>query len=66
MKDSPILIMDEATSALDNQSEAEIQKGLVGLIKNRTTLIIAHRLSTTEIADRILEFDRGRLVSSRT
>jgi len=65
LKDAPILILDEATSALDNESEAKIQEALGKLIKNRTTLIIAHRLSTTKIADRILEFDRGRIVSER-
>jgi len=65
LKDAPILILDEATSALDNESEAKIQEALGKLIKNRTTLIIAHRLSTTKIADRILEFDRGKIVSER-
>ena len=66
LKDAPILILDEATSALDNESEAKIQEALGKLIQNRTTLIIAHRLSTTKIADRVLEFDRGRIVSERT
>jgi ABC-type multidrug transport system fused ATPase/permease subunit len=65
LKDAPILILDEATSALDNESEAKIQEALGKLIQNRTTLIIAHRLSTTKIADRVLEFDRGRIVSER-
>lgn len=62
LKDAPVLILDEATSALDNESEARIQEALKELIKDRTTIIIAHRLSTTKIADRILEFDRGELV----
>ncbi len=65
LKDAPILILDEATSALDNESEAKIQQALARLIKDRTTLIIAHRLSTTKIADRVLEFDRGRIISER-
>jgi subfamily B ATP-binding cassette protein MsbA len=65
LKDAPILILDEATSALDHESEAKIQEALGKLIQNRTTLIIAHRLSTTKIADRVLEFDRGRIVAER-
>jgi subfamily B ATP-binding cassette protein MsbA len=65
LKDAPILLLDEATSALDNESEARIQEALSELIKDRTTLIIAHRLSTTKIANRVIEFDRGRIVSER-
>ncbi|NNM30149.1 MAG: ABC transporter ATP-binding protein [Akkermansiaceae bacterium] len=66
LKDAPVLILDEATSALDSVSEAHIQEALAELIKGRTTIIIAHRLSTTRIADRVLEFDRGKIVSNNT
>lgn len=65
LKDAPILLLDEATSALDNESEAKIQEALGQLVKGRTTLLIAHRLSTTKIADRVIEFDRGLIVSER-
>lgn len=65
LKDAPILILDEATAALDNEAEARIQEALAKLIQNRTTIIIAHRLSTTKIAGRILEFDRGEIISER-
>ena len=62
LKDAPILILDEATSALDNDSERYIQAALEGLIKDRTTFVIAHRLSTVEKADRILVMEKGRIV----
>ena len=65
LKDAPILLLDEATSALDNESEAKIQEALSQLVKGRTTLLIAHRLSTTKIADRVIEFDRGQIISER-
>ena len=65
LKDAPILLLDEATSALDNESEAVIQEGLADLVKGRTTLLIAHRLSTTKIASRVIELDQGRIVSER-
>jgi ABC-type multidrug transport system fused ATPase/permease subunit len=65
LKDAPILLLDEATSALDNDSEAAIQQELAGLVKGRTTLLIAHRLSTTKIASRIIELDQGRIISER-
>ncbi|MGC6583117.1 MAG: ABC transporter ATP-binding protein [Akkermansiaceae bacterium] len=65
LKDAPILLLDEATSALDNESEAKIQEALGQLVQGRTTLLIAHRLSTTKIADRVIEFDRGKIVSER-
>ncbi len=61
LKDAPVLILDEATSALDNESESKIQEALQDLVKGRTTIIIAHRLSTTRIAERVLVFDRGRI-----
>ncbi len=64
LKDAPILILDEATSALDNESERFIQKSLQSLMKNRTTLVIAHRLSTVENADVIVVMDHGEIVES--
>jgi subfamily B ATP-binding cassette protein MsbA len=66
LKDAPILILDEATSALDTESEAMVQQALSDLVKGRTTLIIAHRFSTIRIADRILVFKNGRIVSDGT
>jgi ATP-binding cassette, subfamily B, bacterial MsbA len=62
LKDAPILILDEATSALDNRSEAEVQKALRAAIAGRTTIIVAHRLSTVEQADRIVVMEQGRIV----
>lgn len=66
LKDAPVLILDEATSALDTKSERHIQEGLAELMKDRTTLVIAHRLSTVEKADRIIVLDAGRIVESGT
>ena len=62
LKNAPVLVLDEATSALDSESERHIQAALEGLMANRTTLVIAHRLSTVERADRIIVMDRGRIV----
>jgi subfamily B ATP-binding cassette protein MsbA len=64
LKDSPILILDEATAALDNESERRVQHELGVLMEGRTTLVIAHRLSTVEGADRIIVLDQGRIVES--
>ena len=64
LKNSPVLILDEATSALDTESERVIQAALEGLMQGRTTLVIAHRLSTVEKADRIVVMDSGRVVES--
>lgn len=66
LKNAPILIFDEATSALDSQSEKHIQKSLVRLMKNKTVIAIAHRLSTLREMDRILVFDKGRIVEQGT
>ncbi|NBB35935.1 ATP-binding cassette domain-containing protein [Pseudomonas sp. BC115LW] len=64
--DAPILLLDEATSALDAQSEYLIQQALPSLMKNRTTLVIAHRLATVKNADRIAVMDQGKLVAVGT
>ena len=66
LKDAPILVLDEATSALDTESERLIQDALSRLMKNRTTLVIAHRLSTVEHADQIVVLDQGHLVERGT
>lgn len=66
LKNAPILILDEATSALDTESERIIQTALERLMENRTTLVIAHRLSTVELADRIVVLDGGRIAESGT
>jgi subfamily B ATP-binding cassette protein MsbA len=64
LKDAPILILDEATSALDTESERHIQAALEDLMKTRTTLVIAHRLSTVERADAIIVMDEGRIIET--
>jgi subfamily B ATP-binding cassette protein MsbA len=62
IKNAPILILDEATSALDNESERQVQASLERLMKGRTTLVIAHRLSTVQNADKIVVLDAGKIV----
>jgi ATP-binding cassette subfamily B protein len=66
LADAPILILDEATSALDSVTERYIQDSLEKLMQNRTTIVIAHRLSTLSRMDRILVFDKGRIVEEGT
>ena len=62
LKDAPILLLDEATSALDNESERLVQQALERLMENRTSIIVAHRLTTVEQADRIIVMDDGHIV----
>ena len=66
LRNAPILLLDEATSALDAESERQVQEALTRLMKNRTTIVIAHRLSTVLDADRIYVLDRGRVAESGT
>jgi ATP-binding cassette subfamily B protein len=66
LKNAPILLLDEATSALDAESERLVQLALERLMTGRTTLVIAHRLATIRDADRILVFDKGRLIDEGT
>jgi ATP-binding cassette subfamily B protein len=66
LADAPVLILDEATSSLDSESEALIQEAMERLMKDRTSIVIAHRLSTVRSLDRILVFDRGQIVEQGT
>ena len=65
-KDAPILLLDEATSALDSESERAVQSALLTLMKGRTTLVVAHRLSTIESADRIVVMVGGKIAEMGT
>lgn len=65
-KDAPILVLDEATSALDAESEQLVQEALLGLMRNRTTLVIAHKLSTIRNADRIVVMENGEVIELGT
>ena len=65
-KNAPVLLLDEATSALDNESERLVQEALQRLMQGRTTLIVAHRLSTIEHADRVVVMEQGRIVEMGT
>jgi len=66
LKDAPILVLDEATSALDSRSEKLIQTALWRLMKGRTALVVAHRLSTIQHMDRIVVLDKGKIVQMGT
>ena len=66
LKNAPVLIFDEATSALDTESERHVQAALEDLLQGRTTIVIAHRLSTVEKADRIVVLDKGRIAELGT
>ena len=66
LKDAPILILDEATSALDTESERYIQQALDALMKNRTSIVVAHRLSTIEKADNIVVLSHGEMIEQGT
>ncbi|MET0986073.1 MAG: ATP-binding cassette domain-containing protein, partial [Steroidobacteraceae bacterium] len=66
LKNPPILLLDEATSSLDSESEQAVQKALDELMRERTTVIIAHRLATITKADRIVVLDQGRIVAIGT
>lgn len=64
LKDAPILILDEATSALDSESEQQFQRAMAAVMKGRTCIIIAHRLSTVQQVDRLVVLDQGRIIES--
>jgi ATP-binding cassette subfamily B protein len=66
LRNAPILLLDEATSALDAESEGAVQRALEGVMKDRTTLVIAHRLATVQKADRIIVLEGGRIAETGT
>jgi ABC-type multidrug transport system fused ATPase/permease subunit len=66
LKNAPVLILDEATASLDNRSEREVQQALDTLMEGRTTIVVAHRLSTIVNADRIVVMKEGRILEQGT
>lgn len=66
LRNAPILLLDEATSALDAENELAVQRALEGLMKGRTSIVVAHRLATVQKADRIIVLDKGRIVEMGT
>src|SRR5262249_26846234 len=66
LREAPLLLLDEATSSLDAESETLVQQALSGLMRNRTSIVIAHRLATVQNCDRILVIDRRRIVEEGT
>ena len=66
LKNAPILLFDEATSSLDSQSEKQVHQALIKLTKNRTTIVIAHRLTTVTNADMIYVIDEGKIIEKGT
>jgi len=66
LRDAPVLLLDEATSALDAESERAVQHAVDTLSRDRTTLIVAHRLATVKKADRIVVFEEGHIVAQGT
>jgi ATP-binding cassette subfamily B protein len=66
LRDAPVLVLDEATSALDAESERAVQLAVEALARDRTTIVVAHRLATVKKADRIIVFDQGRIVAEGT
>jgi ABC-type multidrug transport system fused ATPase/permease subunit len=66
LTDAPVLILDEATSALDAESERLVQKALGNLMRDRTSIVIAHRLATIRRADKIVVMERGKIIETGT
>ncbi|MEC8520425.1 MAG: ATP-binding cassette domain-containing protein, partial [Candidatus Thermoplasmatota archaeon] len=66
LKDAPLLVLDEATSAVDNETEAALQRSIERISRDRTTIVIAHRLSTVRHADRIVVLEQGKVVEDGT
>jgi ATP-binding cassette subfamily B protein len=66
VRDAPVLLLDEATSALDSESEAAVRRAIANAAEGRTTLVIAHRLSTVRRADRIVVMEQGKIVEEGT
>ena len=66
LKDAPLLILDEATSAVDNETEAALQRSISKISKDRTTIIVAHRLSTVRHSDTIIVLENGEIIEQET